>query len=99
MARGLKLYNGRPHGKYLKKQDYKDAHFNIAAFGKSQARLIIDEFAGTRLSQREIREYYAECWGNNMAGIVPDKPGLWVTYRVVEEGKYVTKIEHHEWTK
>lgn len=95
--RDLKLYNGRPHGKYLRSQDYPKAHFNVAATSRKKAKEIIDKFADARVGQNEVKEYYSDCWGDDMARIVPTAPGLWITYRVVEEGRYVTKIEHHEW--
>lgn len=70
----LKLFNGRAHGQYL------NSSFSIAAYTKKQAAELIGKATGSTANYTtEIREYYADCWGSNMAGIIPTEPCVYVT--------------------
>ena len=71
--RTLKLWNGRGHGKYHKK------HISVAAYSKKQAAEIISIACNSCISVSEITNYYSDCWGNNMDGINPEEPCVYVS--------------------
>lgn len=71
--RTLKLWNGRGHGKYSKK------HISVAAYSKKQAAEIISAACNSIVSVNEISNYYANCWGDNMVGINPEQPCVYVS--------------------
>lgn len=75
MKRGkkiLKFWNGRGHGKYERK------HMNVAAYSRNQATELLSQACGIRISSSEVRIYYSQCWGNDMAGIKPEHPCVYV---------------------
>lgn len=72
MAKQLKLWNGRGHGKYNKR------HINVAAYSQKQAAELVAQACATYISIGEIREFYSQCWGNSMKGITPTIPCVYV---------------------
>jgi hypothetical protein len=73
---GLKLWNGRGQGKF------QNEHFNVAANTQKEALDLIAKASGSFVSANEVSKYYSPMWGNSMKGVVPDKPGVWVEYRM-----------------
>lgn len=75
ITRKLKLFNGRGYGgrEYL----------SIAAYSRADAARMLEKLYGLSTGQweRELRDYFGECWGNTMAGIEP-KRGVWVTKEI-----------------
>lgn len=74
-SRTLKVWNGRGHGKLDRK------HISVAAYSKKQAAELVSEACNTCVSVSEITVYYAPCWGNDMNGINPVEPCVYVTER------------------
>ena len=66
----LRLWNGR----------WKDrGRVYVAAYTRADAGRLLSQAAGAELPaiDREIRDYFSECWGNTMDGITPER-GVWV---------------------
>lgn len=74
--RELKKWNGRSHG-----HKWAGYGFAVAAYSQQQAADLVSKASELHVTVREIREYYSPCWGNNMAGITPTRPGLWAQER------------------
>jgi hypothetical protein len=80
MAKQLKIWNGRGHGK-----TYGRGHIYVAAYSRKQAAELVSRacFGDERpdiVSSNEIKVYYsADCWGNPMDGIVPTEPCVYAT--------------------
>lgn len=55
-------------------------HAYVAAYSRADARRVIEEYCGRLPSDNELREYWSECWGNAMNGIVPER-GLWLQFK------------------
>lgn len=70
--KALKLWNGRGHGKYAKD------HISVAAYSKKQAAEIISIACESYVTVNEITHYYSNCWGNNMNGIKPAQPCVYI---------------------
>lgn len=71
----LKKWNGRGHGR-----DYNKGTFNVAAYSKKQAALLISQVNGcSYVTVSEITNYYHNCWGNDMDGIEPTEPCVYYT--------------------
>lgn len=75
----LKYWNGRGHGMYSRH------HISVAAYTQKQAAELVSRacYPNSRsavpwINVREIREYYSPCWGDDMDGVVPDAPCLYV---------------------
>lgn len=77
MAKQLRLWNGRPYG-VLPHSEWKNAHVCVAAYSMEDARRVCLEAGMRDPGVREIKEYWSECWGNDMDGITPER-GIWVT--------------------
>ena len=84
--RKLRVWNGR--GYDCRKRDdprweklgFGDApHANICAYSRADARRVVGEYSGDDMSDAEIKEYWAECWGNSMNGIKRER-GLWLEF-------------------
>ena len=75
MAKELKKWNGRGHGKYNK------YHINVAAYSQKQAAELVGQVCTMHIPISEIREYYSPCWGNSMDNITASIPGVWVELR------------------
>lgn len=79
MARKLRFFNGRGHGKYNKGTIY------VAAFSMAEAARLVSKSCYPDLDRddlirvNEIKNYYSPCWGNPMDGINPTEPGVWAT--------------------
>ncbi len=74
MAKVLKIWNGRGHGKYNR------GHIYVAAYSQKQATELIAKACETYIGSSEIRNYYSlGCWGNSMEGIVPTEPCVYVS--------------------
>lgn len=77
MAKALKIWNGRGHGKF------NHGHFYVAAYTKKEACELISIAAGREnwpISLHELNTYYSEgAWGNQMDGIIPTEPCLYAT--------------------
>lgn len=74
MAKQLKIWNGRGHGKYDRGYIY------VAAYTQKQAAELVsracygDEHPNL-ISLNEIKNYYSfGSWGNAMNGIIPTEP-------------------------
>lgn len=72
MAKTLKKWNGRGHGKYNRQ------HIYIAAYTQKQAAEILSTITHGNGMLSEIRNYYSQCWGIAMDGIEPTEPCLYV---------------------
>lgn len=75
----LRFWNGRPYG-ILPQAQWKGAHACIAAYSMADARRVCVEAGMSDPGASEIKNYFSECWGNDMAGVTPER-GLWVTRR------------------
>lgn len=78
MARKIKIWNGRGHGKFQK------GHIYVAAYSQKQAAELVSKacFGNDHpniVSSNEIREYYSDCWGNSMDGIEATEPCVYAT--------------------
>jgi len=69
--KNLKTWNGRWY------ENNQFCHANVCAFSRADARRVIATYKGTYISDRELRDYWAPCWGNSMIGIMPER-GLWL---------------------
>lgn len=49
----------------------------VAAFSRADARRVIQEYCGSLPSDSELRDYWAELWGEPMSGVSPER-GLWL---------------------
>ena len=79
MARKLKIWNGRGHGK-----NYQKGHIYVAAYTQKQAAELVSkacfgEDCPNHISTNEIREYYSDCWSNPMKGIEPTEPCVYAS--------------------
>lgn len=75
MAKQLKIWNGRGHGKYNRN------HIYVAAYSAKQACELIGQVCelGRPLPASEITKYYSkDCWGNSMDGITATEPCVYV---------------------
>ncbi len=84
MPRELKLWNGR--GSAVRKhsdQLWDGVRMNasttacVAAYSRADARRVIAEYLGHEIGDAEIRDYWSNCWGNDMNAVVPER-GLWI---------------------
>jgi hypothetical protein len=82
MAKKLKIWNGRGHGKFT------DSHIYVCATSQKHAAELISNATSAYVTSNEISKYYSNCWGNSMDGIEPEV-GVWVSER---NGKNVRKI-------
>lgn len=80
MAKQLKIWNGRGHGR-----TYGRGHIYVAAYSRKQAAELVsiacfgDEIPHV-ISSNEIKVYFsADCWGTPMNGIVPTEPCVYAT--------------------
>jgi len=84
MAKQLKLYNGRGWA-CVKRSDPKwngvspdKVSISAAAYSRADLRRLIEEYTGADPGLAELRDYWVECWGDDMAGITPER-GLWMS--------------------
>ena len=75
----LKFWNGRVYG-ILPQAQWKNTHACIAAYSMADARRVCVEAGMSDPGATEIKNYFSECWGNDMAGVAPER-GLWITRR------------------
>lgn len=80
MAKKLKIWNGRGHGR-----TYDRGHIYVAAYSRKQAAELVsracygDEHPDL-VSTNEIKVYYhADAWGTSMNGITPTEPCVYAT--------------------
>ena len=79
MAKQLKIWNGRGHG-----NTYGRGHIYVAAYSRKQAAELVsracfgDEHPDL-VSTNEIKNYYSDCWGTPMNGIVATEPCVYAT--------------------
>jgi hypothetical protein len=89
MAKQLKIWNGRGHGKHDK------GHIYVAAYSQKQATELVSlacyELPDI-ISVNEIRNYYSPAWGNSMDGIEPTEPCVYVQERAYSTEKPVRVI-------
>lgn len=81
----LKLWNGagvicRNH----KDPRWKDldpfkTHASIAAHSRADLRRLIAEYCGNFPQMEYLKNYYSECWGDDMEGITPQR-GIWIAF-------------------
>lgn len=85
MAKTLKLYNGRG--------DKQGEHLYVGAYSRADAARMLDKLynRGVNYWQREIKEYFSDCWGNAMLGIEPRR-GVWVDEKKYERDSIVKHI-------
>ncbi len=77
MAKTLKIWNGRGHGRYNR------YHVYVAAYTQKQAVELINTALSAYITTNEIRDYYAEgAWGNDMNGIEPVEPCVYVNHYI-----------------
>ena len=85
----LKVWNGKGFGKY-------DQYFiYVAAYTKKQALELINKACFNRLdmvSYKYFTDYYANCWGNAMNGIIPTEPCLYVEKNHFKSDAFLEKI-------
>lgn len=67
MAKVLKKWNGRA-------QDFNNGHANVAAYTQKQAAELLSKAYRGNTTVNEVRNYFFQCWGNNMDGIEPTEP-------------------------
>jgi hypothetical protein len=77
MAKKLKLWNGRGHGKYDR------GHISVAAYSQKQAAELVSIACfgvehSNMVSVNEIRKYYNNRWGDGMSNIEPSEPCVYV---------------------
>ena len=89
MAKQLKIWNGRGHGKYNRE------HIYVAAYRQKQAAELVsiacygDEHPNI-ITPHQIKDYYSfGCWGNTMNGIIPTEPCV---YAVKKFGGDIIKV-------
>jgi len=78
MAKTLKIWNGRGHGKY------NNACFYVAAYTNKEACELIGKAAGYfhPIGAFELQNYYSKgCWGDSMKDIPPTEPCVYVQER------------------
>jgi hypothetical protein len=91
MAKKLKLWNGRGHGKYTR------GHISVAAYSQKQAAELISiacygpEYPNN-IRVNEIREYYSDCWGNVMSNIEPTEPCVYIKEEAFSDKPYIKII-------
>lgn len=79
MARKIKIWNGRGHGKYL------NGHIYVAAYSQKHAAELVSKacFGNDQpdiVSSYEIKKYYSpDCWGNSMEGIEATEPCVYAS--------------------
>lgn len=84
MAKELKIWNGRGHGKFSK------GHIYVAAYSQKQAAELISiacfgQEHPDRVSTSEVKNYYHKgAWGNTMDGITPTEPCVYVSEKYPE---------------
>lgn len=73
MNKKLKFWNGRGHRKYDK------GHIYVAAYSQKHAVELINQACECYITVSEIRNYYSDCWGKQMEGIVPIEPCVYAS--------------------
>jgi hypothetical protein len=80
MAKKLKIWNGRGHGR-----TYGRGDIYVAAYSQKQAAELVSracygDDCPDNISTNEIRNYYhADSWGNPMNGIIPTEPCVYAS--------------------
>lgn len=75
MTKKLKKWNGPGPCSGI----YNKWRINVAAYSQKQAVELIDTYVPNSFASiTEIREYFSPCWGNDMEGISPIDPSLYV---------------------
>lgn len=95
MGKKLKLFNGRGYC-CLNREDprwkgiptNRNIPASVAAYSREDARRVIGEYCGRMPSVSELRDYWAESWGDMMEGITPER-GLWLKF---EAGKPPVRV-------
>lgn len=86
MSKKLRFWNGRcvgqPYGGNNPK--YRMSSMNVAAYSRAEAARLMG------VSANEVKDYFSECWGNDMIGIVATEPCMYVTYHD-ENNKQIQK--------
>jgi hypothetical protein len=75
MPRQLKIWNGRGCGD----GEFQNGHLYVAAYSVKEAVNIINTTLNAMITVYEIKNYYADCWGDTMKNITPKKPCLYAT--------------------
>ena len=98
-SRQLKLWNGRG-GKTWKPFREWD-HFYVCAKSRRDAAVLLAKTTHPRPHEvgpreigqwdRELKEYYSECWGNDMDGVVPER-GVWATATPCNRNEKPTRV-------
>lgn len=73
--KSLKIWNGRGHGKY------NNGYIYVAAYSNKQACELVGKACECYgpISANELTNYYHKgAWGNDMDGIVPTEPCVYV---------------------
>ena len=80
MAKKLKIWNGRGHGR-----TYGRGHIYVAAYSQKQAAELVSRACygddrPNNVSINEIKVYYSpNAWGNSMNGIEPTEPCVYAS--------------------
>ena len=83
-VRKLKMWNGKVFG-----GEWSDFNINVAETSQIKAAKLVSEVCGSQLSIHEFRSMYSEVWGNDMNGIVPQDPCVFVTAEGMDAPKRI----------
>jgi hypothetical protein len=77
----LRCWNGRTSGVRLRPEHREAKGICVAAYSRADARRLVAEYLGRGeaygVSDSEIKNYWWECWGDDMDNVVPER-GIWL---------------------
>ena len=72
----MKFWNGGG----LDRGEHKGWHVNVCAHSQAKAVHLINELIpGMNMTLNYFRDMYSECWGDDMDGIEPNEPCIYLT--------------------
>ncbi len=74
MAKKLKVWNGG--GIY--QGEYRNFSINVCAHTKKEAIELICKHLAPNISASHFSDFFSNCWGNDMQGIEPTEPCVYV---------------------
>ena len=80
MAKKLQVWNGRAGSCLGSSGGWSSDKLNICAYSMADARRLIVESGGIDPGAAEIRNYFSNCWGDDMEGVERER-GLWLVKR------------------
>ena len=84
MAKKLKVWNGG--GIYY--GEYKNWHVNVCATSRKEAVEIMNKYLSCNYTASYMGTHFSDCWGNDMDGIEPTEPCLYVC-----EPRFKTRVK------